>query len=123
MPLWILKGKIDYNTRNIHQRRLPLKKIFSLQSETKHPDRVIEAIKHEIRKYLKRERTKKLPAGSPFWIFECRVGKSAQSTNEVLAQELLASLDTAHAEKWAEFYVEIIAKPAKKSPLSEQPKL
>lgn len=90
-----------------------MKKIFSLQSETKHPDRVIEAIKHEIRKYLKRERTKKLPAGSPFWIFECRIGKNEQCAKEVLIQELLKALDLACTEKWDECFVEIIAKPAK----------
>lgn len=102
-----------------------MKKIFPLQEENKNSDRVVDAIKHEIRKYLKRERAKKLPSGAPFWIFECRVGQTAQNAEEVLVQELMAAIDKAHAEKWSECYVEIIAKPAKKSvstPKSEEAK-
>ena len=90
-----------------------MKKIFALHSETKQPERVIDAIKHEIRKYLKRERNKKLPEGSPFWIFECRVGESEERAKEVLVQELIGAIDTAHTEKWSACYVEIVAKPAK----------
>ena len=90
-----------------------MKKIFSLHSETKQPERVIDAIKHEIRKYLKRERNKKLPEGSPFWIFECRVGESEERAKEVLVQELIGAIDTAHTQKWSACYVEIVAKPAK----------
>lgn len=90
-----------------------MKKIFALHSETKQPERVIDAIKHEIRKYLKRERNKKLPEGSPFWIFECRAGESEESAKEVLVQELIGVIDTAHAQKWSACYVEIVAKPAK----------
>ena len=33
-----------------------MKKTFQLQVEGKHPERLLEAIKHDIRKYLKRER-------------------------------------------------------------------
>lgn len=107
----ILQAKFDYNAKKI--KGYPLKKLFQLQNETKHPDRVIDAIKHEIRKYLKRERNKKLPEGAPFWIFECRVGQNEQSAKEVLVQELIAAIDMAHTEKWSECYVEIIAQPAK----------
>jgi hypothetical protein len=91
-----------------------LKKIFHLQEENKNSDRVVDAIKHEIRKYLKRERNKKLPEGAPFWIFECRAGKTSENAEEVLVQELIAVIDKAHAENWGECYIEIIAKPAKK---------
>lgn len=90
-----------------------MKKIFSLHSETKQPERVVDAIKHEIRKYLKRERNKKLPEGAPFWIFECRVGESEERAKEVLVQELIAAIDTASREKWSACYIEIVAKPAK----------
>ncbi len=90
-----------------------MKKIFPLQSETKQPERVADAIKHEIRKYLKRERNKKLPEGSPFWIFECRIGANEESAKEVMVAELIPSIDTAYTEKWGECFVEIVAKPAK----------
>lgn len=90
-----------------------MKKIFRIQEENKNSDRAIDAIKHELRKYLKRERNKKLPEGSPFWIFECRIGESEEHAKEVLVQELIAAIDTAHTEKWSTCYVEIVAKPAK----------
>lgn len=90
-----------------------MKKLFPLQSESKQPERVIDAIKHEIRKYLKRERNKKLPEGAPFWIFECRVGQSEALSQEVLVQELITAIDTAYAQKWSECFVQIVAKPAK----------
>lgn len=112
----IIQAKFNYNAKKI--KGYLLKKIFTLHSETKQPERMIDAIKHEIRKYLKRERNKKLPEGAPFWIFECRVGVSEQSSNEVLVQELIAAIDTAYAEKWSECYIEIVAKPAKKSETS-----
>ena len=90
-----------------------MKKIFPLHSETKKTERLVEGIKHEIRKYLKRERNKKLPEGAPFWIFECRVGENAESTKEVPLQELMSAIDLAYNEKWNECFVEIVAKPAK----------
>ena len=43
-----------------------MKKTFPLQIEGRHPDRVLDAIKNELRKYLKRERRRDLPAGAAF---------------------------------------------------------
>ena len=39
-----------------------MKKNFPLHAEGKHPDRVLEAVKHDIRKYFKRERGRPVPA-------------------------------------------------------------
>ena len=60
-----------------------MKKIFPLQVEGKHPDRVLEAVKHDIRKYFKRERGRPVPAGADFWDFDCKVGASADSAQVV----------------------------------------
>ncbi len=54
-----------------------MKKNFPLQIEGKNPDRVLEAVKHEIRKYFKRERNRALPKEVDFWDFDCKVGLSA----------------------------------------------
>ena len=43
-----------------------MKKTFPLTQPKLHPDRVLDAVKHEIRKYLKRERRKPLPEGVEF---------------------------------------------------------
>ena len=97
-----------------------MKKIFLIQEENKNSDRLVESIKHEIRKYLKRERNKKLPEGAPFWIFECRIGNNEESAKEVLVQELISAIDVASSEKWSECFVEIVAKPAKNLKSSEK---
>lgn len=91
-----------------------MKKIFHIQEENKNSERLVEAIKHEIRKYIKRERSKKLPKDFGFWDFECRFGQTNQSAKSVHSAELTAELDRALSEKWEACYVEIIAKPAQK---------
>ena len=92
-----------------------MKKLFRLQEENKHPDRVVEGIKHEIRKYLKRERGKKLPEEFHFWEFACRFGKSAEDAVNIHQNKLFPHLDTAHQQKWEQCYIEIIAHPSKKA--------
>ena len=89
-----------------------MKKTFQLQQENKHPDRVIEAVKNEIRKYLKRERKKKLPEGALFWDFDCRFGKNSGDAEVVTAAGIITSLDKAHDEQLSECYIEIITKPS-----------
>ena len=51
-----------------------MRKIFPLEVPKHAPPRVIEAIKSDVRKYLKRERRKALPEGVDFWDFDCQVG-------------------------------------------------
>ena len=52
-----------------------MKKTFPLEVPGKKAPRVIDSIKHEVRKYLKRERRKTLPKGVDFWDFFCLVGQ------------------------------------------------
>lgn len=91
-----------------------MKKLFPLHDERKNTDRVVDALKHEVRKYLKRERAKKVPEGFDFWEFDCKFGKSAQTAQSVHHADLNKEVDKAHEAKWNECYVEIIAVPAKK---------
>ena len=110
------KGEIKYNKKlkNKHPKRQSLKKIFLIQEENKNSDRLVESIKHEIRKYLKRERAKKTPEGFHFWDFDCKFGQNSETAHVIHHADFTAEIDKAHAEKWSECYVEIIAKPAKK---------
>ncbi len=89
-----------------------MKKQFQLLDEKKNPERVIEAIKHEIRKYIKRERSKKLAEGADFWDFDCRFGPNSDAMQPLHIAELTAALDKAYEERWEYCTVEIIAKPA-----------
>ena len=95
-----------------------MKKIFQLQQENKNSDRLVEAIKNDIRKYFKRERNKKLPEGALFWEFDCRFGQTSENALPVIVPALITELDKAHAEKWSECYVEILSKPSQKTRVS-----
>ena len=60
-----------------------MKKIFKLTDEKKHEDRVLEAVKNDIRKYVKREKKKKLEdAKTTYWDFDCKIGASADMAKE-----------------------------------------
>ncbi len=91
-----------------------MKKTFQLLQENKKPERVVEAIKHEIRKYMKRERGKKLPDGADYWELECRFGRDSNGAESIVSKEITAALDGAFAEDWSHCYIEIIAKATKR---------
>jgi len=94
-----------------------MKKVFKLTDEKKHPDRVLEAVKHEIRKYVKREKKKKLPDSNlMYWDFDCKAGESAQNAEAVPFEELTKAIDEIKAKGAQEVYVEIIAKAEMKPP-------
>ena len=98
-----------------------MRKIFPLQIEGRHPDRVIEAVRHEIRKYLKRERRRELPAGADFWDFDVRCGSTRENAEPLHLASLFASIDAVAAEKGAEVYVEILARPATRTASAKPP--
>lgn len=99
-----------------------MKKIFKLQDEKRHPDRIIEAVKHEIRKYIKRERGKKLPdAEKMFWNFDCKFGENAQSAESMTFNGIIESLDSAAKAGWPECYIEIISRAEVKPPKGAAP--
>ena len=87
-----------------------MKKNFPLQIEGKNPDRVLEAVKHEIRKYFKRERNRAVPKDVDFWDFDCKVGTTAESAVVVKVSAVVESLDTLANAGAASVYVEILSK-------------
>lgn len=93
-----------------------MKKTFKLNIEGKHPERLFEAIKHEVRKYVKRERNKALPAGSNYWAFDCRFGVTETEAEEVRLAEITDRMDEIKAAGGESFYVEILARAATRKP-------
>ena len=88
-----------------------MKKIFKLTDEKKHEDRVLEAVKHDIRKYVKREKKKKLDdAKITYWDFDCKVGATSDTAEVVEFDALIKALDAVKATGATECYVEILAK-------------
>jgi hypothetical protein len=88
-----------------------MKKTFPLTNSRHKPARVLESIRRDIRKYVKRERRKPLPEGVDFWDFNCRVGKSSDEAGSVHVEELGKKIDVASENNWEVVYVEILAKP------------
>ncbi|PCI62530.1 MAG: hypothetical protein COB35_03775 [Gammaproteobacteria bacterium] len=89
-----------------------MKKTFSLTHEKLKTPRLVDAIKHEVKKYLKRERKKPLPEGSDFWDFDCKYGHTEESANVIHVSALNKNIDDAVEHELTSFYLEILAKPA-----------
>ncbi len=97
-----------------------MKKSFPLTDPKHKPARVVERVKHEVRKYLKRERRKALPEDADYWAFDCQVGREGPE-RALEVKELTDAIDHAAGEGWESVYIEILAKPAKRPPKEEEP--
>jgi len=92
-----------------------MKKVFKLTDKKKHEDRVLEAVKNDIRKYVKREKKKDLPdKATMYWDFDCKVGASVAEAKVVVYEELIKALDAVKATGAKEVYVEVMAKVTQK---------
>ncbi|MEO7391548.1 MAG: DUF6172 family protein [Ramlibacter sp.] len=88
-----------------------MKKTFQLDIEGKNRDRVLDAVKHEIRKYVKRERRRDVPAGADYWDFDCQFGVTPEAAVPAHLNSLIGLVDGVAKEGGASFYIEILAKP------------
>jgi hypothetical protein len=93
-----------------------MKKTFKLHVEGKNSDRLLEAIKHEVRKYVKREKRKTLPQGANYWAFDCKFGATADVAEPLHLGEITKQMDVVAKGGGDSFYVEILARPALRSP-------
>ncbi|MFN4349349.1 MAG: DUF6172 family protein [Hylemonella sp.] len=87
-----------------------MRKTYPLHIEGKHPDRVLDAVKHDIRKYVKRQRRVALPEGVDFWDFDCKFGLSADTAAPVHFGNLIEQIDAAAKDGATAVYVEVLAK-------------
>ena len=97
-----------------------MKKTIALTHPKLNPARWVDAIKYDIKKYLRRERNKTLPKGADYWTFDCRFGATEDTAEVVFTSDLNKHIDTAVAEQWSEFYVEILARAARHEPKAQQ---
>jgi hypothetical protein len=88
-----------------------MKKTFPLTSPLHQPARVVEQIKADVRKYVKRERKKALPEGVDFWDFDCKVGQGEAAPETKHVEEVIPAIDQAAAAEAGAVYIEILAKP------------
>ena len=79
-------------------------------------------LKHEVKKYLRRERNKSLPPGVDFCDFDCRCGADETSSEIIHVSAINKAIDQADSQQLESFYLEILAKPGhrNKKPLEDQ---
>jgi hypothetical protein len=88
-----------------------MKKTFLLQVEGKNPDRILEAVKHEVRKYARREGRKPVPEGFDYWDFDCQVGASPEVAEVASFAQVVPLIDAVAKAGSASCYVEVLSKP------------
>ena len=91
-----------------------MKKTFKLTHPKTKVPRLVEAVKYEVKKYLKRERRKDLPKGADFWDFDCRMGVDEESSEVVHVYDINKAIDQAELKQLEFFYLEILAKPGRR---------
>ena len=87
-----------------------MKKTYKLEHPKIKVARLVDSIKHDIKKYLKKERSNNLPAGTKFWDFDCKLGQSEELATTVPLLELTNSIDDLVLNKATTIYVEMTAK-------------
>jgi len=87
-----------------------MKKTFELTHPKIKLARRVDAVKHEIKKYLKRERKKTLPAGADYWDFDCQFGNTEAEAVPVALADINKRIDQTQVDGLTSFYVEILAK-------------
>ena len=93
-----------------------MKKTFQLIVANKNKDRQVESIKNEVRKYIKRERTKRLPENCNYWNFDCKFGKTQEEAGEIRFVDITKSIDIAASEDLESFYLELVARAEFRKP-------
>lgn len=91
-----------------------MRKTFTLVHPKIKVPRLVDAVKGDIRKYVKRERRKELPAGVDYWDFDCKYGPTEDAAQPVHLAELNKCIDEAEKQQLTSFYIEILAKPGRR---------
>ncbi|AAW73386.1 conserved hypothetical protein [Xanthomonas oryzae pv. oryzae KACC 10331] len=110
MPPW------PHNRRPVPTTDVAMRKTYQLNLEGKNRDRLLESSKHDIRKYIRRERRKDLPEGADYWDFDMRFGVDEASAVALPPAELIRSINALVADGGDQFFVEILRKPGKRVP-------
>jgi len=92
-----------------------MKKTFKLSHPKIKLPRLVEAIKHEVKKYIQRERRKPLPPDVDFWDFDCRFGADESTCEAIHVGDINKAISQAEEQQLEAFYLEILVKPGHRS--------
>ena len=93
-----------------------MKKVFPLTAPGKADARVVEAVKSDVRRYVKRERAKAPPAGFDTWTFACQVGATRDDAVPCELAGIGAAIDGVVQTGSPAVYVEVVATPSHRVP-------
>ena len=84
-----------------------MKKLFLIDIPNKTRERQVDSIKNDIRKYIKREKSKKLPIGFNSWFFDCKFGQTKEDAKVINFADVIKSVDLAQSENYPRFYLQL----------------
>ena len=113
MTPWIGPKVLDARAGICYFRPL-MRKSFPLQHPAKADARVRDAIRHEVRKYVVRERRKPLPADADLRIFNCRVGADESSAVPQELPAVASAIDAVAATGAKSVFIEILSQAARR---------
>jgi len=93
-----------------------MKKTFNLTHPKTKYARLVDAVRSDIKRYLKRERKKALPEGFDTWDFDCKFGASIDEAKALDVTELSKAINEAETQGLKSFYIEILAKAGNRPP-------
>lgn len=96
-----------------------MKKTFPLQAPGKADARVVESVKNEVRKYVKRERRKPLPEGFTWWNFNCKAGADRETAAVCALVDIGAAIDAVVSAGGTQVFIEVVAEPGHRTPGSK----
>lgn len=92
-----------------------MKKTFEL----KHPKikyaRLVDTVRRDVKKHIKRERNKQLPEDADFWNFDCKFGSTAEEAEVIRLADIGKCIDAAEAQQLELFYIEILSRAANRT--------
>jgi hypothetical protein len=92
-----------------------MRKTFTMAHPRIKLPRLVEAMKHEVKKYIQRERGKILPPAADFWDFDCRFGVDEARSEVIHLSAINKAISSAETDRLTSFYLEILAKPGYRS--------
>jgi len=100
-----------------------LKKTFLLTDPRKDSQRVLEAVKSNIKKYIKREKRKELPEGSNFWKIDCKFGTSKETAIEIRFEDIMKNINEVFDGGQDSFYIELTSSASNMKLKKVEPKI
>lgn len=97
-----------------------MKKTFKMAHPKIKLPRLVEAIKHDVKQYIQRERRKALPPEVDFWDFDCRFGVDEANSDAIHLSAINKAISAAETDQLPSFYLEILAKPGYRSKKPQQ---